>query len=156
MLLGLGTAPLCLGHSSTDSQSVAMAAGTQLCGLVSIISSCSLQKKQEDSPVLNEHFSLAFNLTCILFSHWISFYLFLNINFPWTFPLICVAFGRTTEFLFPSVENVFFFFNSSWGFPCVFFISPPHTHTFCTCVHSHTHRHTFASLYKDPEQIHWV
>ena len=70
-------------------RSVAMAAGTQPCGLVSITSSCSLQKKQDDSPDLNEHFSLGSDLTWILFSHRISFYLFLNINFPWTFPHLC-------------------------------------------------------------------
>jgi hypothetical protein len=34
-----------------------------LCGLVSITSSCSFQRKQDGSPVLNERFSLGFNLT---------------------------------------------------------------------------------------------
>lgn len=106
--------PHCAWPLQHRRRSVAMAAVAQLCGLVSITSSCSLQKKQDDSSVLNERFfsefrpdlNIVFSLNFLLFIYF-QMSTFLELSFSFLLQLA----GLLTSLSFS--RKCVFFFNSS-------------------------------------------
>lgn len=128
--------PHCASATSAQTQDCCHGGRDSTCGLVSITSNCSLQKKQDDSPDLNEHFLLGSDLTEYCFLTEFPFiYLFSNINFPWTFPHLCYALaGLWLSFL---LYKAVLFFTVPEVFP-VSSLSSHHTTFTYTRAYTHT------------------